>query len=146
MRIEQGVFKLDSLDSLVNWKTISGFQFENLVVNSKEILLEALNLKHTTINAYGEYHQTKTSKRDSCQIDLLIETKRSLYFCEVKQRKIIGKNVITEIDNKITTYKKAQKTSGFNIYKILIYSGELSQDLLNCSEDLDWAINFEDYL
>ena len=50
----------------------------------------------------GSYFQTSTKQKIGCQIDYLIQTKTTLYICEIKfSKNPIGPKVIEEVEKKI---------------------------------------------
>lgn len=44
-KIEKGQYKPASVSSLVNWEAIMGLQFENLVLNNHQKILDCLNIR-----------------------------------------------------------------------------------------------------
>jgi len=72
--------------------------------------------------------QKKTKRTEGCQVDLLISTRYSLYVCEIKYRKKISPEVITEVAEKIRKLKIPKTKS---IRPVLIYLGELSDRIKN---------------
>ena len=98
--IEKGIYQRVPLEALEAWDTIMGLQFENLIHNSRDELLSLLGLENTTIKNLGPYFQTKTQRRESCQIDLLIRTSSALYVVEAKAREKIRTSVIDEVRQK----------------------------------------------
>ena len=64
--------------------------------------------------------------RDSeqgCQIDCLIQTKRSLYVVEIKRKNEIGMEIIDEVEQKIARLPYDGKLS---VRPVLVYEGRLS--------------------
>ncbi len=141
-QIEQGIFKDFDLESLVEWEVIMGFQFENLVLNNIVTICEKLSINVNNIKSAGPYYQRKTQRTRPCQIDLLIQTKYTIYVCEVKFRKTIPKSVIADVRQKIESIKPGK---GFSIRPVLIYSGTLSPSILE-EQFFDEVICFEDLL
>ena len=88
------------------------------------------------------YYQKRTAKQKACQVDLIITTKYSVYVCEVKFRRKIGKGVIDEVYEKISRIKFKELLS---IRPILIYEGMLSDNLLR-EDFFDRIIRFSDLL
>lgn len=128
-RIKHGLFTLKALENLPNWETISGFQFENLVLNNLEEITKELNISPDSIINAAPFIQTKTSKQDGCQIDLLYELKQeTLYLCEIKFRKKIQKEVIDEVKEKI---KRLKRPKHYSMRPVLIYAGELDEAITN---------------
>lgn len=122
-KIEKNLYHPKGLENLAEYETIMGFQFENLVLHNLESVCNKLKINPSSILNAGTFFQTKTLRQDSCQIDLLIQTKSTLYACEIKFRKSIDKSIITEVRNKINKLKIPKTVS---IRPILIYVGELA--------------------
>nr|NGX28293.1 hypothetical protein [Candidatus Anoxychlamydiales bacterium] len=69
----------------ISWLSIMGLQFENLVLNNLNRIIDILNIPSHDLLTSSPYLQTKTIKRKKCQIDLMIQTKfNQLYICEIK--------------------------------------------------------------
>ncbi len=111
-----------------NLPSLFGLQFENLVHNNIHFVLNklAINLKDVVFADY--YTQTATTRRQGCQIDLLIQTKNRIYICECKlYSSEIGTNIINEIQNKLD---KLPKLSGMTYHPVLIHANQVSEHLL----------------
>ncbi len=74
-KIDKGLFKNVSLNSLPGWETIMGLQFENLVVNNHHEIIQLLGLRPEDIVFANPFFQRKTARQKGCQIDYLIQTK-----------------------------------------------------------------------
>jgi hypothetical protein len=141
-KIRQGLYKDIALENLVEWEVIMGFQFENLVLDNIDSICQLLNININSVRSAAPYFQRKTQRQEACQIDLLIQTKYTLYVCEIKFRKIIPKTVIGDVQEKA---EKIKPKKGLSIRPVLIYSGELEQGI--SEEDyFDKIICFEDLL
>lgn len=126
-KIEKGLYEFRSLSSLLNWDSIVGLQFENLVLHNIKKIIELLSIDTDDLVNAAPFVQTKTKQRDACQIDLLILCKyNSIYLCEVKFREKIGSEVIQEVQRKIERLKKPKNVS---VRPVLIYAGTLSDAL-----------------
>ena len=92
-----------SLGHLPGWETMMGLQFENLVINNRQLLLKLLHINPADVVNEGPFFQTKTKARAGVQIDYLIQTKyNSLYLCEIKfSKNTITKKIVSEVANKI---------------------------------------------
>lgn len=125
-KIEQGATSLNFSD-MPNWRSIIGLQFENLVYNNINLIIEKLDLTWSQIISVGPLIQRKNNKNNgSCQIDLLILTKfDTAYICEIKFRKRVGSEVRAELERKL---KILQRPKYLSIRPVLIYAGELSED------------------
>ncbi len=141
-KIKQGLFSGVELENFVDWEIIMGFQFENLVLNNIKSVCKLLSITMGSVKSAAPYYQKKTQRQNACQIDLLIQTKYSLYVCEIKFRRKITKAIIDEVQGKIDNIRPQK---GFSIRPVLIYSGELAQSILE-EEYFDRVICFEDLL
>jgi hypothetical protein len=122
--IDAGAFDLVTLEALEGIDAVMGLAFENLVVNNYRELLNALNLNGTIITSAAPYRRNASNgKRKGCQIDLLIQARRSLIVVEIKRRKEIGRDVIDEVDEKV---KALVRPDGVSIRTALVYDGHLS--------------------
>jgi AAA+ ATPase superfamily predicted ATPase len=125
-KIEKGLFRDFAMEGLSEWETIMGLQFENLVLNNIRSVCALLAINMNSVRSAAPYFQRTTQRKKSCQIDLLIETKFTLYVCEIKFRKKISKAVIVEVQEKINRLKLPK---GYTVRPVLIYVGELSSGI-----------------
>ena len=124
--IDEGTFDLATLEALEGFDAVMGLAFENLVINNYRELIPALNLNGTIITSAAPYRRIASNAprgRKGCQIDLLIQTRRSLVVVEIKRRKDIGREVIEEVDEKI---RAIERPEGVSIRTALVYDGHLS--------------------
>ncbi len=119
-----------------------GLQFENLVLNNLNAIQRILNISPTSVLSITPYFQHKTQRKEACQVDLLIQTRHTLYVCEIKFRKHISLSVIDEIKEKICKLKIPKTLSG---RPVLIYEGELSTNI-ESENFFSHLIPFEDLL
>jgi len=139
--IEQGLYDNLHLEELEDWRSIMGLQFENLVLNNIKILQGTIDISPASLLSAAPYFQNKTLRQEACQVDLLIQTKFSVYVCEIKFRHKIGIEVIDEVREKI---RKLSIPKSCSVRPVLIYQGELSTRVgganffshLICFEDL----------
>ncbi len=117
-----------NLANFLEWDVIRGFQFENLVLNNIQVLFNILDINPSVIQYAAPYFQKKNNKQDSCQIDLLIISKYSIYVCEMKFRKIIKKDVIKEVIEKIN---KLKIPGHLSIRPVLIYEGDIEEAVIS---------------
>ena len=127
-KIKRGSFIAKSLLSLPAWDTIMALQFENLVLNNRELILKNLGISPEDVVSENPYFQHGTTKQKGCQIDYMIQTKhRSLYICEIKfSKNIISHNIIAEVQQKIDALKGIK---GFSYRPVLIYVGAVNKDV-----------------
>lgn len=119
-----------------------GASIENLVLNNLNSIQESLQISPASVLSAAPYFQNKTLRREACQIDLLIQTKHTVYVCEVKFRKQIPLSVINDVQDKIRKIKVAKTTS---IRPVLIYEGELSANIKG-ENFFSHLISFEELL
>ena len=105
-----------------------GFQFENLVVNNPWDLFRLLYIRPEDYEYDGPYFQTKTTKRNGCQIDYLIQAKNTLYICEVKfSKNPIGPQVVEDVQKKI---KNLELPRHISYRPVLIHVGGVSEEVV----------------
>ena len=61
--------------------------------------------------------------RAGCQIDLLIQTRRTICAVEIKRRREIGRETIAEVDAKL---RAIRRPAGVSARAVLVYDGHLS--------------------
>lgn len=132
------------LEDLPGWQSVLGFQFENLVLNNLEAVEKRLGISGKVLRA-GPYRQTATKRRKGCQVDLMLETEHSLYLCEIKLRRSIGKEVVGEVAEKWQRLSMPRSQKHLNKFPVLIYAGELEPALAK-SDYFRTCINFGDLL
>lgn len=64
-----------------------------------------------------------TKSESGCQIDLLLQTRRSVCVVEVKRRREIGEEVEAEVARKVTRLHVAH---GMSVRTALVYDGHLA--------------------
>lgn len=141
-RIRKGLYQRVPLESLEAWDTIMGFQFETLVLDSLDLVIDRLGLRNRAILNAGPYAQGKTQRRQPCQIDLLIRTRQAVYICEMKFRRKLGVEVIDEVREKASRLKLP---ASLTVRTALIHSGDLSPAIEE-SDYFDHLIEADDWL
>ena len=81
-----------------------GLQFENLVLNNRDLIWQKLHITPDLITNDNAFFQRGTAKIKGCQIDYLIQTRlNTLYLCEVRfSKKPIGLQVIKDMRAKMS--------------------------------------------
>ncbi len=143
-KINRNHFQFKSLISLPEWDTIMGFQFENLVLNNKPLIHQALNIKPEEIISENPFYQKKGHRYTGCQIDYMIQTKFStLYICEIKfSKNAVNSSVINEVQKKISSLKYPK---GYSCRPVLIHVNGVTEDIIN-SDYFVSIIDFSKYL
>ena len=124
--IDDGAFEIASLDELEGYDSIMGLAFENLVVNNYRLLLPLLHLDGVVITSAGPYLRRGTKGprgRRGCQVDLLVQTRRTVCVVEVKRMKEISREIIADVDRKVCAIKRRE---GVSIRTALVYDGHLA--------------------
>jgi len=126
------------------WHTIMGLQFENLVINNRQLLYCNLGIDPNEVIIANPYFQRKTNTHEACQIDFLIQMKfDTLILCEIKfSREKIGCSVINEISEKIRRLKAPRRVS---IRPALIHVNGVTEPLVE-SDTFANIIDFSGFL
>lgn len=127
-KIENNVFGFQFLISFTNWPTIIGLQFENLVLNNRKVIHDALDIAIDDIRCANPYFRNTTTRMQACQIDYMIQTRFSnLYICEIKFSSTkIGLGIINEVQDKIN---KLNAPKGFSYRPVLIHANGVQQEV-----------------
>lgn len=106
-KVRDGLFRKISLSTMSGWSAMLGLQFENLVLNNKLKIIDALGIPYEEVIFVNPFFQKKSKLSPGCQVDLLIHTKfKSLYICEIKfQKEEISLSIIEELKQKISNIK-----------------------------------------
>ena len=130
LHIEQGHFDDKSMTTLPRWESVMGLQFENLVLNNRRIVLDALRVYGEDIVSDNPFFQRKTVRTQGCQIDYMIQTKyNSLYVCEVKFSKTsIGISIVDEMKEKLG---RLSVPHGFSVVPVLIHVNGVDDAVLD---------------
>jgi len=124
--IDRDEYEFVGLDALENADSVMGLAFENLVVNNYHELIPHLHLKGSVITSAAPYCRkgsTVARGRKGCQVDLLIQTRKALCFVEVKRKKTIQREIIEEVEAKVSAIRRRD---GMSTFVALVYFGELS--------------------
>lgn len=125
--IKRGAYGFLSIDQLPGWNAILGLQFESLVYNNLVPVMKLLNLERTLLKSAAPFRQNKTQRSEACQIDLLLQTRHTMYVIEIKRREQIGEEVVREVKEKLDKFKVR---NGMSVIPVLVYSGNLSRRVL----------------
>lgn len=127
-KIEKNSFQEMALSSLPGFQTIMGYQFENLLLNNRSLLLKKIGILEADIVRDNPYIQRQTKQHKGCQIDYLIQTKsNNLILCEFKfQTSNITTSIIDEMVQKV---KRLSVPRGFGVSSVLIHMGPVSESV-----------------
>ena len=110
--------------------------------NNLALLIPRLGLQNSLITSAAPYSILGSKERPGLQIDLLIQTRKSICIVEIKRKALIDESIEDEVTQKIIRMglpaNKSVKTA-------LVYFGRLSPQLI---EDgyFDTMINIEELL
>ncbi len=121
--ISNGLFEFASMEQLRGWDSQLGRQFENLVLNHVGDIFRFLGVERSLVLSAAPYVQNGTKRGEGCQIDLLVQTRRTLYAVEIKRRREIGAEVMDEMRRKVERLKVAH---GISVRTALVYDGRIS--------------------
>lgn len=124
--IEAGLFKFSSMHQFHGWESVLGLQFENLVLNHVTDLFPLLGLEHALVLSAAPFTKRPTKSGAGFQVDLLIQTQRSMLVVEIKRRKTIPHGIIDEVERKVEGLRALTRNS---IRTALVYDGELAQSV-----------------
>ncbi|MGK5084816.1 ATP-binding protein [Bdellovibrionota bacterium FG-1] len=140
-RLEKSPLRPTDSLSFLPWPAAFGYQFENLILNHLNPVLDRLELPSDDIVQLGPYFQTKTKTKPGVQIDLLIQCRKGLlYLCEIKSGSKISTEVIDEAKEKT---RRLVRPKGFSVKHGLIHLGEVSDAVME-SGFFDRMISFQD--
>ena len=120
-QIRNGGFESIQLEGLPEWNAVMGLQFENLVLNNVSELLPFLHLDHVPILSAAPFRKSNV-RTGGCQIDLLIQTRKSVFVVEVKRKNEIGEEVEREVAEKVARLSVPRDKS---VRTALVYEGRL---------------------
>lgn len=123
--IDSGAFAFVSLDALDGWDSVMGLQFENLVISNIERLATLIGLGNAQITSAAPFRRagSRDGTRKGVQIDLLVQTRRSVCLVEIKRRREIGREIIDEMAAKVAALPKRR---GVSVRTALVYQGHLA--------------------
>ena len=121
--IENGRFALATMEQLDGWDAILGLQLENLVLNHLPEFLPMLGLGRSLVLSAAPFRKKADAKGPGCQIDLLLQMRRSIMIVEIKRRREIGREIIREVEDKA---KRLPVRRGMSVRTALVYDGHLA--------------------
>ena len=142
--IDDGRYEFLSLETLEGWDVVMGLQFENLVVNNYGALIPHLHLNNVLLTSAAPYRKAAVPslRQRGCQIDLLIQSRRTSYIVEIKRMAEIGRSIIEEVDAKVRCLKTRPNVS---IRTALVYDGHLAP-IVEADGYFDAIVPFKDLL
>lgn len=124
--IENGLFRFSSLEQLPEWDALLGLQFENLILSHIPDLFSHLGLDNSLVLSASPFARKADASGRGVQVDLLIQTRRSLMIVEIKRRREIEPVVVDEVIEKT---KALRKMTDASIRTALVYDGHLAKSI-----------------
>lgn len=127
-KIERDSFRNVSLFSIPSWEAMIGLQFENLVLNNRDLVLRELGIRPEEVVYDNPFFQKKNAKKHGCQVDYLIQTRfGNLFACEVKfSRNPISFSVVQEMQTRLNAL---QTPHGFAKLPVLIHVNGVTSEI-----------------
>lgn len=122
-----GDFEFFSVENLPGWDVILGLQFENLVLNNVRELLPLLHLDGKQILSAAPWRSRRNGGTGGCQIDLLVQSRKSVCIVEIKRQHEIGEEVEREVAEKV---RRLKIRDGVSVRTALVYDGHLAKSVL----------------
>lgn len=144
-KIQSGLFTNQSFSALPNWAGIMALQFENLVLQNRDLIWKAAGISPNDIAIENPFFQKSNSLKKGCQIDYLIQTQyNTLFPCEIKfsQNTPIGLSVITEMKEKL---ENLSLPKSFSYWPVLIHASEISPQV-SAANYFSKIIDFSQFL
>lgn len=126
--IKAGLYRFAALESLAGWEAVLGLQFENLVLNNLPVLAPRLGLGASIVTSAAPYYRKGGKKGDGVQVDLLVQTNKSVCVVEIKRRVRIPDSIEEEMAEKVRRLKVG---NGKSVRTALVYEGSLSQKVID---------------
>jgi len=109
------------------WNALAGLAFEALVVGHYRELLTLLHMGESLVYSAAPYRKAGRRKGEGLQVDLLLQTRRSLCVVEVKRRRTIGAGIVDEVAQKVSRLKRPADCT---VRTALVYDGCLAPTIL----------------
>ena len=102
-KIDAHAFRDSAISSLPGFDAHIGLQLEQLLLQNRDRLLDAIGISPADTVACGPFRQVQTKTRSGCQIDFLVQTKtNTLFICEFKfKRREIATDSIEQMTHKL---------------------------------------------
>lgn len=124
--IKSGRYEFVSMEALPEWNVIMGLQFENLVLNNFRMLLPGLHLQGVQVFSAAPFRKIGKAGCRGVQIDLLVQTRKSIVVVEIKRKGEIGEEVEREVDEKVA---QLNVRDGLSVRTALVYAGHLAKSV-----------------
>ena len=124
--IEDGSLRLARPSRLPGWDTVMGLQFETLVRNNLRTLLPFVGMDGTRLVSSAPYSVRGTKKGEGAQIDLLLQTAKSVCIVEIRRQAFVPASFEDDMRRKVTALRLPRAVS---VRTALVYDGEIDQEI-----------------
>ena len=124
--VRAGLFNFIALDRLPGWESIMGLQLENLVLNNLMSLCPLIGLEGRLVTSAAPYARRKSASHPGVQVDLLIQTPKSVYVVEIKRRTKITPEIEDEMQAKVA---KLDISRNVSVRTVLVYEGSVAPEV-----------------
>lgn len=137
--IEKGALEKFDMTRLPGWDAMLGLQFETLVRNNLRLLLPLIGMGSTVVTSAAPYVAKGARRGDGVQIDLLVQTSKSVCVVEIKRKSHIGPEVELEMQEKI---RRLSLPRNIAVRTALVYTGDVSPEIVE-SNYFDFLVPVE---
>lgn len=124
--VGKGAYRAVSLEDLPGWDVLMGLQFENLVRNNLSALLPLIGLGNAVVTSAAPYFKAGRRKGEGVQVDLLVQTRKSVCVVEIKRKAKITEEIEDSVREKIMRLGLPRSIS---VRTALVYEGKLSEEV-----------------
>ena len=122
--VDRGSYVFGTLEALDGWDGVKGLAFENLVINNVRNILPQLGLGASLVTSIAPFRRAGSRvRKDGVQVDLLVQTRRSVCLVEIKRKREIGREVIDEMIDRV---RKFPHKNDVSVRTALVYEGHLA--------------------
>ena len=125
--VMDGLYRFADLESLAGWEATLGLQFENLILNNLPSLAPHLGLGRSIVTSAAPYAR-RGGRQGGVQVDLLVQTEKSVCLVEIKRRKRIGAEIEDEVRSRLA---KLGVRRGISKRTALVYDGVLAPEVVD---------------
>lgn len=127
-KIDLGAFQDAPLSQLPGFDAHMGLQLEQLLLQNRALLLDALGISASDVVSDGPFRQFKTTTQQGCQIDYLVQTTtKNLFVCEFKfKRRELGMDIIEQMQDRVHALKVPR---GFASIPVLFHIGGVTSSV-----------------
>lgn len=124
--IKKGSLESMDVSRLPGWDSMLGIQFECLVRNNLRRLLSLIGMGSAIVTSAAPYVVRGGRRGEGIQIDLLVQTSKSVCVVEIKRKSFMGPEVEDEVQEKI---RRLNLPRAVSVRTALVYMGTISAAL-----------------